>query len=144
MADIDPRTTGEGWERRVLEKVALSAIAEQRASRRWGVLFKSLILIYLFAVLFIGMGWIKRGDYKSPGKHTALVELRGVIAADSLASADNITSGLQAAFKDRQVEIEVKRTAPLSFILRLKGETSITETLCTALEALIEEKARAA
>ena len=104
MADIDPRTTGEGWERRVLEKVALSAIAEQRASRRWGVLFKSLILIYLFAVLFIGMGWIKRGDYKSPGKHTALVELRGVIAADSLASADNITSGLQAAFKDTNTQ----------------------------------------
>src|SRR5688572_2878837 len=100
MADIDPRTAGEGWERRVIEKVALSAIAEQRASRRWGILFKSLILIYLFAVLFIGMGWVKRGDYKSPGKHTALVELRGVIAADSLASADNITSGLQAAFKD--------------------------------------------
>ena len=104
MADIDPRTTGEGWERRVLEKVALSAIAEQRASRRWGVLFKSLILIYLFVVLFIGMGWIKRGDYKSPGKHTALVELRGVIAADSLASADNITSGLQAAFKDTNTQ----------------------------------------
>ena len=104
MADIDPRTAGEGWERRVIEKVALSAIAEQRAARRWGVLFKSLILIYLFAVLFIGMGWIKRGDYKSPGKHTALVELRGVIAADSLASADNITSGLQAAFKDTNTQ----------------------------------------
>jgi protease-4 len=104
MADIDPRTAGEGWERRVLEKVALSALAEQRASRRWGILFKSLILIYLFAVLFIGMGWIKRGDYKSPGKHTALVELRGVIAADSLASADNVTSGLQAAFKDTNTQ----------------------------------------
>jgi protease-4 len=51
-------------------------------------------------VLFVGIGWIKRGDYKSPGKHTALVELRGVIAADSKASADNVTSGLQAAFKD--------------------------------------------
>jgi len=104
MADIDPRNAGEGWERKVIEKVALSAIAEQRAARRWGILFKSLILIYLFAVLFIGMGWIKRGDYKSPGKHTALVELRGVIAADSLASADNITSGLQAAFKDHNTQ----------------------------------------
>ena len=99
MAEMEP-SSGEGWERKVLEKVALAAIAEQRAARRWGVVFKSLLLIYLFAVLFVGVGWIKRGDYKSPGKHTALVELRGVIAADGQASADNITSGLQAAFKD--------------------------------------------
>ncbi len=109
MADLGPGSTGEGWERRTLEKIALAAVTEQRAARRWGILFKSLILIYLFAVLFIGMGWIKRGDYKSPGKHTALIELRGVIAADSLASADNITSGLQAAFKDANTQGVVLR-----------------------------------
>jgi protease-4 len=97
---MGPENSGDGWERKVLEKVALAAIAEQRAARRWGVVFKSLLLLYLFIVLIVGLGWVKRGDYKSPGKHTALVELRGVIAADSLASADNITSGLQAAFKD--------------------------------------------
>jgi hypothetical protein len=51
---------------------------------------------------------------------------------------------LQGAFKDRQVEIEVKRSNPLSFILRLRGEASIIEPLCTALEALIEAKAQAA
>jgi protease-4 len=97
---MGPENSSDGWERKVLEKVALAAIAEQRAARRWGVVFKSLLLLYLFIVLIVGLGWVKRGDYKSPGKHTALVELRGVIAADSLASADNITSGLQAAFKD--------------------------------------------
>ena len=100
MAETSHGNLDDGWERKVLEKVALAAIAEQRAARRWGFVFKSLILIYLFAVLFIGMGWIKRGDYKSPGKHTALVELRGVISADGLASADNVNAGLQAAFKD--------------------------------------------
>ena len=100
MAEMDSGNSGDGWERKVLEKVALAAIAEQRATRRWGVVFKSLFLLYLFIVLFVGMGWIKHGDYKSAGKHTALVELRGVIAADGPASADNIESGLQAAFKD--------------------------------------------
>jgi protease-4 len=108
MAEMGP-DSGEGWERKVLEKVALAAIAEQRAARRWGVAFKSLLLIYLFAVLFVGMGWIKGGDYKSPGRHTALVELRGVIAADSKASADNVTSGLQAAFKDSNTQGVVLR-----------------------------------
>ena len=100
MAEMDPGNSGEGWERKVLEKVALAAITEQRAARRWGMVFKMLILLYLFVVLFVGMGWIKRAGDKSLGKHSALVELRGVIAADSQASADNVTSGLQAAFKD--------------------------------------------
>jgi protease-4 len=50
------------------------------------------------------VGWIKHGDYKAQGKHTAMVELRGVIASDTAASADNITSGLQAAFKDSNTQ----------------------------------------
>ena len=103
MAEMGP-DSGEGWERKVLEKVALAAIVEQRAARRWGVVFKSLILIYLFVVLFVGIGWVKRGDYRPPGKHSALVELRGVIAAEGQASADNITAGLQAAFKDSNTQ----------------------------------------
>ena len=103
MAEMGP-DSGEGWERKVLEKVALAAIAEQRAARRWSVFFKSLVLIYLFVVLFAGIGWLKHGDYRSPGKHSALVELRGVIAAEGQASADNITAGLQAAFKDHNTQ----------------------------------------
>jgi len=100
MADLDPRNSGEGWERNVLEKVALAAIAEQRTARRWGMAFKMLVMIYLFLVLFLGMGWLKKAGDKSTGKHTAMVELRGVIASEGQASADNVTSGLQAAFKD--------------------------------------------
>jgi protease-4 len=100
MADLDPRNTGEGWERAVLEKVALAAIAEQRTARRWGMAFKMLVMIYLFLVLLLGMGWLKKAGDKSTGKHTAMVELRGVIASEGQASADNVTSGLQAAFKD--------------------------------------------
>ena len=99
MADMDPNNP-EGWERKVLEKVALAAIAEQRTSRRWSMAFKMLVMVYLFIVLFLGMGWLKKGGDKSTGKHTAMVELRGVISSESAASADNVTSGLQAAFKD--------------------------------------------
>jgi protease-4 len=96
--------TGEGWERKVLEKVALAAIAEQRASRRWGIAFKFLLLLYLFLLLIVGIGWIKPGEYKSTSKHTALVDVRGVIAATGAASADNVTTGLQAAFKDANTQ----------------------------------------
>jgi protease-4 len=55
------------------------------------------------------MGWIRQGEHAGTGKHTALVELRGVIAADSPASADNVTSGLQAAFKDANTQGVVLR-----------------------------------
>src|SRR5262245_11434953 len=103
MADPSTGDPGNHWERQVLEKVALAAIQEQRRARHWGVFFKLLLFIYLFALLFIGMGWIGKRD-GSPGKHTALVEARGVIAHDSAASADSVTTGLQDAFKDKRTQ----------------------------------------
>lgn len=37
-----PEVTREsGWEREVIEKLALAAITEQTRARRWGVFFKS-------------------------------------------------------------------------------------------------------
>jgi len=48
------------------------------------------------------MGWVGKNDAAlGVGKHTALVELQGVIASDSAASADNIIPSLQDAFKDK-------------------------------------------
>ena len=103
MADLGPGTSEQDWERRVIEKVALAAIQEQRRARQWGIFFKLLLFIYLFALLIIGMGWIGKRD-GSPGKHTALVEVRGVIAPDSAASADAVMTGLQDAFKDKRTQ----------------------------------------
>ena len=48
------------------------------------------------------MGWISRGDSSLvTGKHTALIDLEGVISSNSAASADNLIPSLQAAFKDK-------------------------------------------
>jgi protease-4 len=90
------------WERSVLEKLAMSALQEQRRSRHWGILFKLLTFIYLFVLLFLFMGWMGKSESAlSTGKHTALVDLQGVIAADSAASADNVIPSLQDAFEDK-------------------------------------------
>ncbi|HEY0665430.1 MAG TPA: S49 family peptidase [Gallionella sp.] len=90
------------WERGVLEKLALTAVQEQRRARHWGIFFKALTFGYLFLVLFLFMGWLGGGEPKlSTGKHTALVDLQGVIAADSRASADNLIPSLQDAFADK-------------------------------------------
>lgn len=101
----DPHAGGPGtnWERQAIERIALAGLIEQRRARRWGIFFKMLILIYLFALLFIGMGWIGKKD-AGTGKHTALVEINGVISHNSLASADNVTAGLQDAFKDKRTQ----------------------------------------
>jgi protease-4 len=90
----------EHWERKVLEKLATSALQEQRRSRYWGIFFKSLTFLYLFLLLFIAAGWFGARDMASPGKHTAMVQVDGVIAEGTRASSDQIMAGLQAAFKD--------------------------------------------
>src|SRR5215210_1547579 len=103
MAELD-REPGDNWERKALEKVALAAVQEQRRARHWSIFFKLLLFIYLFALLFIALGWTGRKDSTSSGKHTAMVELRGVIGPESAASADNIVTGLQEAFKDKRTQ----------------------------------------
>ena len=90
------------WERGVLEKLAMSAIQEQRRARHWGIFFKVLTFGYLFLLLFLFMGWMGDGEAKlSTGKHTALVDMQGVIAPQSAAGADFVIPSLQDAFEDK-------------------------------------------
>jgi hypothetical protein len=51
---------------------------------------------------------------------------------------------LQGAFHDHQVDVEVRRTMPLSIVLRRRGARTITDTLLAALDALAADRARAA
>jgi protease IV len=89
-----------GWEREALVKLATAGLEEQRRARRWGIFFKLLGFGYLFFLLFT-LGSFDLGlDEPLAGRHTALVELEGVIAADTPASAQNVIAGLRAAFKD--------------------------------------------
>ena len=101
------------WERAVLEKVALKALEEQRRSRHWSALFKLLWFIFAFLILSTWLGWIGRPDKDSMttgvGKHTALVELEGVIAPDTKASAEKVIKGLNRAFKDSNTQGVVLR-----------------------------------
>jgi protease-4 len=98
------------WERGVLEKLALSAVQEQRRARHWGIFFKVLGFGYLFFILFLVMGWMgDKVDGSLSGKHTALIELSGVIAADSNANADNLIGSLQDAYKDKNTAAVILR-----------------------------------
>lgn len=87
------------WAREAIERLARAALEEQRRARRWGIFFKSLTFVYLFALLLIGFGWLGGAEPMS-GRHTALVAVEGVIAARGQASAERINQGLKDAFKD--------------------------------------------
>ncbi|MBK7765058.1 MAG: S49 family peptidase [Sulfuritalea sp.] len=89
------------WERKVLEKLALEAVAEQRRSRRWGIFFKLLGFGYLAVVLGLVVDWGQTERLAEGAKFTALVNLTGVIKAKGDANAEHVISALQAAFEDK-------------------------------------------
>ena len=89
------------WERKVLEKLALEALAEQRQGRRWGIFFKLLGFGYLAVLLFLALDLGQGEKFADGAKFTALVELSGVIKAKGDANAEHVISGLQAAFEDK-------------------------------------------
>ncbi len=99
----------EQWERGVLEKIALAGIKEQRSARRWGIFFKILTFAYVTLILVFAIDWKGRTEIMTDGKHTALVEVSGVIGPGTDASAERVNAALQAAFKDRNTQGVVVR-----------------------------------
>lgn len=84
---------------KLIEKLLGQAQAEQRKSRRWGIFFKSLGFVYLFAMLYL-FAANRPGDSLAVAEpHVAVVDVTGAIMSDSAASADLITSGLRDAFE---------------------------------------------
>ncbi|MFT3803385.1 MAG: S49 family peptidase [Burkholderiaceae bacterium] len=92
-----------GWERGVIEKLALGLVQEKRRARRWSIFFRLAYLALIIAggLLLLGRSSLTGGDDIATGRHTALVELNGVISAEGEASAENLNTALQNAFKDR-------------------------------------------
>jgi protease IV len=89
----------ENWARAVLEKLALETLAEQKRRRRWGVFFKLVSLAFFGVALWL-FGDLGGAEPLDGGKHTALVNLEGVIAPKGEVSAERVVGALQAAFED--------------------------------------------
>ena len=91
----------ENWEKSVLEKIATEGIQEQKRTRRWGIFFKLLTFVYLFILLTMLMPSTDLTPGKAGEKHTALVNLKGIIAPNTEGSADKVISGLRNAFQNK-------------------------------------------
>jgi len=96
------------WERELVTKLATAALKEQRRARLWGIFFKLLTFAYVTLILLMAIDW-KRADVAGGRKHTAMVEVSGLIAPGTDASAEKITTALQAAFKDKNTQGVVVR-----------------------------------
>src|SRR4051812_38996812 len=93
----------EKWERELITKLATAALKEQRRARLWGIFFKLLTFAYITVAVLLAFDWKGRTDMTGK-KHTAMVELNGVIAPGNEASAEKIMTALQAAFEDRNTQ----------------------------------------
>ncbi len=106
-AAVTTEAKKDGWERELITRLATDALVEQRKARRWSIVFKSAMLIYL--LMLLSALPFDFGGSKTIGKHTALVELQGVIEDGGPAGADNIIQGLRDAFEDRNTAAVILR-----------------------------------
>lgn len=94
-----PPNSDPNWERKTLEKLAFAALDEQRARRRWGIAFKLLGFMYLVAVLIAVVDWGTGAEHQE--RHTAMVNLIGVIEAKGESNAENLVAALNSAFEEK-------------------------------------------
>jgi len=96
-----------GWDQ-TMAAFAKDYLADRRTERRWRVFFR-LMWISLFAVAFWAVLNARNHTAAPSGPHTALVEVRGEIAADGEASAEVLVAALKAAFEDEGAQAVVLR-----------------------------------
>lgn len=98
-----PQAADDKWQQELINRLAFSSINEQRRTRRWGIFFKSLTFIYLFAILLLFFRSAETPEI-SLRPHTAVVEISGPIMDNAPANADHINSALRDAFEDKNAK----------------------------------------
>ena len=90
---------GGSWTRDLLERFARESLAEKRRARRWNLVLRIAWLAFFvtIAVLWADPRWLHP---ESAGRHSALIEVSGIISDEGDVSADRIIAALQAAFAD--------------------------------------------
>ncbi|NCA68607.1 MAG: S49 family peptidase [Sphingobacteriia bacterium] len=99
-----PSPDSPEWERALINRLALEHLRDQRRGRRWGILFKFLILLYLIALLVAAYSQDLIARVSPSEDHTAVIDIKGVIAPETDASADRVITALRKAFETDQVK----------------------------------------
>jgi len=83
----------------VLEKLVFATLSEQRSARRWRIFTRLAWLVFLIAVAWVLLARDATSTSKST-PHTAVVDIKGEIAAGAEASAEFVVAAMRSAFED--------------------------------------------
>ena len=86
----------------ITNDLAQAFLDEKRRSRRWSIFFRLMLLLIALALLLLAFS-SKLTALAGLGdtRHTALIEISGVIASDQTANANAIVGSLESALNDR-------------------------------------------
>jgi protease-4 len=108
MTDIQnnndrPTTGSNSQSQSVVDRLVFAALREQTRARRWRIGFVLFFFAYLTVtttMLFVkSEGSFTVGGEPDGNKHTAVVELSGVIASGEDGGSETVIAGLRAAFE---------------------------------------------
>ncbi len=88
-----------GWERSTLERLMFATLDEQRTARRWRTFIR---LAWLAFFVFLLWALMHRGSPSTDKSlpHTAVIEIKGEIAAGGDAGAEAVVAAMRSAFED--------------------------------------------
>lgn len=110
MSAVEPRDPDlpSATQNVLLEQFARAFLIQQRREQRWRWIWR---LVWLSVAITLIWGTIQTvPSAKAPvTAHTALVEVRGAIAAEAEANADNLMAALRSAFEDQGAKAVILR-----------------------------------
>ncbi len=104
-----PAATDAAWQRRLIEDLARDALVERRRARRWQIFFRVIGIALILLVVGVVFGRFGGGEPSGDGRHTALIEINGVIESRGEVDADSVNMALRQAFKHKQTAAVVLR-----------------------------------
>jgi protease-4 len=108
----ETNTNEAGWERKVIEQIAMEGLRENRRKRRWSIFFRALGFIYfgfVIAMLWRGSSDDGAGAHGDGKTHTAVVRLEGVIGPSNDVKAEEVNQALREAFEAKNSKAVVLR-----------------------------------
>jgi len=102
--DIASTAEEKAWERATIEKLVFESIQEHRRSRRWKIGLRIVYLLLFVGLIILFQSQHSQNYINRSKSHTAIINLKGEISADSAANADDILDSLIAAFEDKKTK----------------------------------------
>lgn len=84
----------------MLEKLAFAALEEQRTARRWRTFWRLSWLVFFGVIAWILLERDMAAAHNKTNAHTAVVNIKGEIAAGAESSAELIVAAMRAALED--------------------------------------------